>query len=61
VVRNCFLGTGFSNDASLFEFPARMFLPDGDLTAVEQNIDKIIYGLTQWVPTESGRSASKGK
>ena len=27
-----------------------MFLPGSDLTPLEENIDKIIYGLTQWQP-----------
>jgi len=39
---------GFTHNASLFEFPSNMFLPDSDLTPIEQNIDKIILGLTQW-------------
>jgi hypothetical protein len=50
VVRNCFLSLGFGPDAALFEFPANMFLPGSDLTPVEQQIDKIIFGLTLWQP-----------
>ena len=54
VVRNCFQSLGFSHDASLFEFPSNMFLPGSDLTPIEQDIDKIICGLTQWEPSLRG-------
>jgi hypothetical protein len=42
---------GFSHDASLFEFPHKMFLPGSDLTPIGENLDKIIHGLTQWEPS----------
>jgi hypothetical protein len=61
VVRNCFLATGFAHDASLFEFPSNMFLPDSDLTAIGQNIDKIIHGLTQWAPSAKGKPVEAPK
>ena len=42
---------GFSREApTLMEFPLEMFLPDSDLSPLEDNIDKIIYGLTKWQP-----------
>ncbi|MBI2910144.1 MAG: hypothetical protein HYX92_21085 [Chloroflexi bacterium] len=34
----------------MFEFPIEMFLPGSDLTPLEQNIDKIVFGLTRWRP-----------
>ncbi len=58
VVRNCFMALGLSFDASLFEFPANMFLPGSDLTPVEQNLDKIIFGLTKWEPSQKGKPAT---
>jgi hypothetical protein len=61
VVRNCFLALGFSHDASLFEFPLNMFLPGSDLTPIEKNVDKIIYGLTQWAPSSKGNAAAAQK
>jgi hypothetical protein len=57
VVRNCFMSLGFAHDASLFEFPAGMFLPGNDLAALEQNVEKIIYGLTQWEPKQRVKAA----
>ena len=33
-----------------------MFLPGSDLTPIEQNIDKIIYGLTKWEPRVTGKT-----
>lgn len=38
-----------------------MFLPDSDLTPIEQNIDKIIYGLAQWKPQPKGKAAEAPK
>jgi hypothetical protein len=61
VIRNCFLAMGLSHDASLFEFPSNMFLPDSDLTPIEKNIDKIIDGLTQWEPSVKGATADPPK
>jgi hypothetical protein len=52
---------GFSADASLFEFPLNMFLPGSDLTSIEKNIDKIIYGLTRWEPKKNGNAAVQSK
>lgn len=62
VVRNCFLSLGFGPDASLFEFPASMFLPGSDLTPLETNVEKIIFGLTLWQPklaTKASGAAEK--
>lgn len=56
VVANAFAGLGFPTDApTIFEFPTRMFLPGSDLTPLRENIDKIIYGLTKWEPTNKQR------
>ena len=61
MIRNCFLSMGFTHNASLFEFPSNMFLPDSDLTPIEQNIDKIILGLTQWEPSVKGKAVEAPK
>ena len=61
VSSNCFLALGFSFDASQFEFPSNMFLPGSDLTPIEKNIDKIIYGLTEWEPRVKGNAAEPPK
>ncbi len=43
---------GFSREApSIYEFPLEMFAPASDLTPIEENIDKLIFGLTKWQPT----------
>ena len=55
IVQNCFQSMGFLRDASMFEFPADMFLPGKDFDRLEQNADKIVYGLTQWKPTAKER------
>lgn len=34
----------------MLEFPLETFLPGSDLTPLRENIDKVIYGLTQWQP-----------
>lgn len=61
MIRNCFQALGFARDASLFEFPYDMFLSDSDLTPVEQNIDKIVNGLTTWAPQPNNRVAEEPK
>jgi hypothetical protein len=38
-----------------------MFLPGADLTPVEKNIDKIIYGLTKWEPSSRGKAVEASK
>lgn len=50
VVDNAFAGLGLSAEAARYGFPAKMFLPGGDLSAIEQNIDRIVHGLTRWEP-----------
>jgi hypothetical protein len=57
VVSSAFLAMGFSFDAPQFEFPSNMFLPGSDLSPIEQNIDKIIHGLTQWETKVKGTKA----
>ena len=61
MVSSAFLAAGFSFDASQFEFPSNMFLPGSDLTPIEQNMDKIIYGLTKWEPRAKGPVANSPK
>jgi len=51
VVGNAFAGFGFSPEGpTVYEFPMEMFLPESDLTPINENIDKIVYGLTKWEP-----------
>ncbi len=52
VVGNAFAGMGFpAEHPCVHEFPVDMFLGEGtDLSPLKENIDKIIYGLTQWEP-----------
>jgi hypothetical protein len=59
VVSSAFLAAGFSFDAPQFEFPSNMFLPGSDLSPVEQNIEKVIHGLTQWAPRVTGSAAKR--
>jgi len=49
VVNIAFGGLGFAADAStILEFPTEMFLATGDLSSIQENIDKLVYGLTKW-------------
>jgi hypothetical protein len=51
VVANAYAGFGFPPDGpTVYEFPTEMFEPGSDLTPINENIDKIVYGLTEWVP-----------
>jgi hypothetical protein len=55
VVGNVFATSGFApEDPSVYEFPLEMFLPGSDLTPINENIDKIVYGLTKWEPKFKG-------
>lgn len=55
VVGNAFAGMGFPAEAALQTFPQEMFLKGSDLTPVEDNIDKIVDGLTKWEPKMKGK------
>ncbi len=51
VVGNAYAGFGFAPEGpTVYEFPIPMFIPDSDLTPINENIDKIVYGLTKWQP-----------
>lgn len=51
IVNGAFSGLGFAAEApTILEFPNRMFVPGSDLSPIDQNLDKIIYGLTKWEP-----------
>ncbi|MBI4331360.1 MAG: hypothetical protein HY673_08780 [Chloroflexi bacterium] len=51
VVGNAFAGLGFPAEGpSVFEFPMKMFAKGDDLSAIRQNLDKVVYGLTKWAP-----------
>ena len=58
VVNNAFSGLGFSAEAALYAFPQEMFLQGSDLTPIQQNLDKVIDGLTRWKPTKETKDAS---
>jgi hypothetical protein len=52
VVQNGISGMGLPAEVpAVCEFPVQMFLPDSDLTPIKENIDKIVYVLTQWQPS----------
>jgi hypothetical protein len=49
VVNNAFAGLGFPVEApTILEFPLDMFLVGADLTPINENIDKVVAGLTTW-------------
>lgn len=51
VVGNAFAGLGFPAEGpSVYEFPLGLFNLGSDLTPINENIDKIVYGLTKWQP-----------
>jgi hypothetical protein len=42
---------GFPAEApTIYEFPMAMFLTGADLTPLQENIDRVVYGLTKWQP-----------
>jgi hypothetical protein len=50
VVDNAFSSMGFSPEAAKYAYPNEMFLQGSDLSPIDQNIDKVIEGLTRWEP-----------
>ncbi|MFM9970371.1 MAG: hypothetical protein ACKVQK_18425 [Burkholderiales bacterium] len=50
VVDSAFAGLGFSGESAKHVYPLKMFLPGSDLSPIEENIDKVIEGLTCWAP-----------
>jgi len=60
VVGNAFAGFGFAPEGpAIYEFPMEMFLPGSDLTPINENIDKVVYGLTQWEPKVTAKGVFK--
>ncbi|MBI2958659.1 MAG: hypothetical protein HYY32_07450 [Chloroflexi bacterium] len=58
MVANAFAGLGFTPEApTVTEFPIEMFVPGSDLSPLEQNIDKVVYGLSQWQPGAKKQAA----
>ena len=58
VVANSFTAFGFPPEApSVMEFPSEMFLPASDLTPLDKNLDKVIFGLTRWEPRAYSETA----
>lgn len=54
-----FQGMGLTREAALHVFPSEMFPEGGDLSPLEENIDKIIDGLTKWRPKLEIKTAVK--
>lgn len=51
IVGNAFAGFGFPAEGpTVYEFPNEMFDAGSDLTPLQENADKIVYGLTKWEP-----------
>ena len=51
VVGNAFSAIGFAAEGPVaHEWPFALFAPGSDLTPINENIDKIVYGLTKWEP-----------
>jgi hypothetical protein len=61
VVNNAFLGIGLPAESAHYAFPSEIFLPGGDLTSIEQNIDRIIDGLTNFKFKTREKGISKPK
>ncbi len=56
ILGNAFAGLGFPAEApTIYEFPNAMFLPGSDLSPINENIDKIVYGLTKWQPKTNSK------
>jgi hypothetical protein len=52
VTVQAFMGQGFPDEAPMVIFPVDLFLVNSDLTALKDNINKIIGGLTTWQPKQ---------
>lgn len=50
VANNAFASLGFFSEAPTYIWPSELFQPLADLTPLKENIDKIVYGLTEWQP-----------
>jgi len=51
VVQNAFAAIGFSPEAPfVYAWPYALFKGGSDLSPINENIDKIVYGLTKWQP-----------
>jgi hypothetical protein len=62
VVGNAFAGFGFPAEGpSVFEFPMEMFVSGSNLTPINENIDKIVYGLTKWEPKVKAKGVYPAK
>jgi len=53
VVDFAFSGSGFAAEAAKHAFPSQMFLPGSDLSAIEENIEKLVHGLVHWEPSKA--------
>ncbi|MFC1861812.1 hypothetical protein ACFLT4_05820 [Chloroflexota bacterium] len=55
VVANAFASMEFPAEASVAVYPLGMFIPGGDLTPIEEKMDELIAGLTEWKPKMEGK------
>jgi hypothetical protein len=52
LVSNAFGSFGLPPEAPyVIEFPHSLFFTDSDMTPLAENLDKLVYGLTQWQPS----------
>lgn len=62
VVGNAFAGFGFPAEGpTVYEFPIPMFFSNSDLSPINENIDKIVYGLTKWQPKITAKGVYPAK
>lgn len=59
VVKNAVAGFGFYPELAMVTFPIDVFLTESDLSPIEQEIDKIIEGLTGWEPKSKAQGRVK--
>ncbi|MFC2052570.1 hypothetical protein ACFLT4_07580 [Chloroflexota bacterium] len=55
VVTNAFAGMEFPAEAAVAVYPLEMFIPGSDLTPIEEKMDELIAGLTEWKPKMEGK------
>ncbi len=62
VVAGAIAGFGFAPEGpTVYEFPVEMFLQSSNLTPINENIDKIVYGLTKWQPKINAKGVYPAK
>ncbi|MFC1986144.1 hypothetical protein ACFLWC_04030, partial [Chloroflexota bacterium] len=59
LVANTFAGMEFPAEAPMTVYPIEMFIPGSDLTPIEEKMDELIAGLTEWKPKMEGKKVVK--